>query len=57
MAKNMAKNSLIVEVTSKTKAFWNRVYDVIIYVHDITSKILSYDSNLFYRCGHVTRVC
>ena len=25
--------------------FWNKGYDVIIYVHDVTSKILSCDSN------------
>ena len=29
----------------KIKVFWNKDYDVIIYVHDVTSKILSRDSN------------
>ena len=29
----------------KTTLFWNKGYDVIISVHDVTSKILSRDSN------------
>ena len=29
----------------KIKLFWNKGYDVIIFVHDITNKILSCDSN------------
>ena len=29
----------------KIKVFWNKDYDVIISVYDVTSKILSYDSN------------
>ena len=29
----------------KIKLFWNKVYDVIIYVHDFTNQILSRDSN------------
>ena len=29
----------------KIKIFWNKGYDVIISVHDITNKILSRDSN------------
>ena len=29
----------------KIKAFWNNDYDVIIYVHDFTNKILSRNSN------------
>ena len=29
----------------KMKVFWNKGYDVIIYVHGMTSKILSCDSN------------
>ena len=29
----------------KIKIFWNKGYDVIIYVHDVTNKILSRDSN------------
>ena len=28
----------------KIKVFWNKGYDVIIYVHDVTNKILSGDS-------------
>ena len=29
----------------KITVFWNKGYDVIIYVHDVTNKILSRDSN------------
>ena len=29
----------------KTKAFWKKVYHVIISVHDVTNKILSRDSS------------
>ena len=29
----------------KIKVFWSEGYDLIIYVHDVTSKILSRDSN------------
>ena len=29
----------------KVKVFWNRIYDVIVFVHDATNKILSPDSN------------
>ena len=29
----------------KIKIFWNKVYDIIIPVHDVTNKILSRDSN------------
>ena len=29
----------------KIKVFWNKIYDVIIFVHDVTNKILSHDSN------------
>ena len=29
----------------KIKVFWNKGYDVIIYVHDVTNKFLSRDSN------------
>ena len=29
----------------KITVFWNKGYDVIIYVHDVTSKILFRDSN------------
>ena len=29
----------------KVKVFWNKGYDVIISVHDVTNKILSHDSN------------
>ena len=31
--------------TLKIKVFWNKSYDVIIFVHDITNKILSRDLN------------
>ena len=27
------------------KAFWSKAYDVMIYVHDVTNKFLSRDSN------------
>ena len=29
----------------KMTVFWNKVYDVIISIHDVTNKILSRDSN------------
>ena len=29
----------------KIRVFWNKGYNVIIYVHEITNKILSHDSN------------
>ena len=29
----------------KIDVFWNKDYDVIIYVHDVTNKVLSRDSN------------
>ena len=29
----------------KVKVFWNKVYDIIISVHDVTNKIFSCDSN------------
>ena len=29
----------------KIKAFWNKSYEVLIHVHDVTNKILSRDSN------------
>ena len=29
----------------KIRAFWNKGYDVIIFVYDVTNKILSRDSN------------
>ena len=29
----------------KIKLFWNKSYEVLIHVHDITNKILSRDSN------------
>ena len=29
----------------KKRAFWKKGYDVIIFVHDVTNKILSCDSN------------
>ena len=29
----------------KIKVFWNKGYDVIIFAHDVTTKVLSHDSN------------
>ena len=29
----------------KTKVFWNKGYDFLIFTHDVTNKILSRDSN------------
>ena len=29
----------------KIKVFWNKIYDIIISVHDVTNKILLRDSN------------
>ena len=29
----------------KTKIFWKKGYDVVIFFHDVTSKILSHESN------------
>ena len=40
----------------KIKIFWNKGYDLIIFVHDVTNKVLSRDSKLSCRCGHVTKV-
>ena len=40
MSAKMATPALL-----KIKLFWNKGYDVIIYVHDVTNKILSRDSN------------
>ena len=40
MSAKMATLSLL-----KIKVFWNKGYDVIISVHDVTSKVLSYESN------------
>ena len=40
MSAKMATRGLL-----KIKVFWNKIYDVIIYVHDVTNKILSHDSN------------
>ena len=42
----------------KIKVFWNKGYDVILYVHDVTNKILWHDSNyivdvvMWPRFGH-----
>ena len=41
MSAKMATPALL-----KIKLFWNKGYGVIIYVHDVTNKILSHDSNL-----------
>ena len=29
----------------KIKVFWKKGYDIILYVHNVTNKILSFDSN------------
>ena len=42
MSARMATPSLL-----KIKVFWDIGYDVIIYVHDVTNKVLSRDSNYF----------
>ena len=34
----------------KIKVFWNKDYDIIIFVHDVTNKILSGDSNYLVHC-------
>ena len=48
----------------KITAFWNKGYDVIIFVNDVTNKILSHDLNYivdefmwpnFYNCSISTR--
>ena len=38
----------------KITVFGNKGYDVMISAHDITKKVLRL--NLYYRCGHVTKV-
>ena len=40
MPAKIATSSLL-----KIKVFWNKGYDVMIYVNDVTNKILSCDSN------------
>ena len=37
----------------KVKVFQNKSYDVVMSIHDVTSKVLSLDT---CRCGHVTKV-
>ena len=41
MLAKMATQGLLIKV----KVLWNKSFDVIIYVHDVTNKILSRDSN------------
>ena len=41
MLAKMATPGLLIKV----KVLWNKSYDVITYVHDVTNKILSRDSN------------
>ena len=41
----------------KITVFSNKGYDVIIPVDEVTSKILSRDSNYIKGCVHVTKVC
>ena len=38
-----------------TKVFWNKGYDVIIYIYDVTKKIITW-FKIYCRCGHVTKV-
>ena len=40
MATKMAAAGLL-----KTRIFWNKVYEVMISVHDVTNEVLSHDSN------------
>ena len=35
----------ILMMSAKLATFWNKGYDVIIYVHEVTNKILPNDSN------------
>ena len=49
MSVKMATLSLL-----KINLFWNKFYEVIIYVHDVTNKILS--RYVVSRCGHVAKV-
>ena len=41
----MMSAKMAVPVLFKITGFWNKGYDVIIYVHDVTNKILSRDSS------------
>ena len=41
----MISAKMATPVLLKTKVFWNKGYDVIIHVHDVTNKILSPDLN------------
>ena len=41
----MMSAKMITQALLKIKVFWNKGYDVIIPVDDVTSKILSHDSN------------
>ena len=41
----------------KIKVFWNKGYDVIIFVHDVINKILSRDSNHIVDLVMWTRFC
>ena len=41
----MMSGKLATLVLLKIKVFWNKVYDVLISVHDVTNKMLSCESN------------
>ena len=49
MSAKMAASDLL-----KIMVFWNKGYDILIPVYDVTSKILTW-SKLYRKCGHVTR--
>ena len=40
----------------KMKLFWNKAYNVIISVNEVSNKILSSGSNLYCRCRYMTKV-
>ena len=41
----MVKTLMMRAKIAKIKVFWNKGYDYIIFVYDVTNKILSHDSN------------
>ena len=48
MPVNLATKSLI-----KIKSFWNKSDDVIIFVHDVTNKILLHESNYIVKFNNL----
>ena len=54
----MMLEKFITEDLLKIKVFWNKSYDVINYVYDVTNQIWSYDSNhivdvvMWPKCGN-----